>query len=257
MNNKMKGMDRYATFGMRKEWLVSFLTKQDEFWLSGELGNKQYKAMNAWLKEAGLTENNKVCVLGKKMIRTGLDQPLTWAAIWTNLAYHSTIVRWYVTKVPVGAVNTKDDLIAQIGEEYSRKTRKNAIDALVGLFRYTPLGSDMGFGVLEMAGNNVKSIEKGGWSDPDSLAVLYALYRYAEKMDGHYRFTMSELADRNEEAEGIDPMTLFGTDRYQIERILRGLAETHPDFIKVDFMRDLDSIYLNREKKSEDVFDLF
>lgn len=257
VNNKMKGMDRYATFGLRQEWLVSFFAKQDEFWLSGELGNKQYKAMNAWLKEASLTENNKVCVLGKKMIRTGLDQHLTWAAIWTNLAYHSTIVRWYVTKVPVGDVNTKNDLIMQIGEEYSRKTRKNAIDALVGLFRYTPLGSDLGFGVLEMAGNNViKSIEKAGWPEPDALAVIYALYRYAEKMDGHYRFTMSELENRHEETEGIDPMTLFGTNRHQIERILRGLAETYPELIKVDFMRDLDSIYLNRDKRSEDVFDL-
>lgn len=107
-----------------------------------------------------------------------------------------------------------------------------------------------------MAGKNTKYIQKSGWLEPDSLAVLYALYRYAEKMDGHYQFTMSELEEHNEETAGIDPMTLFGTHRDQIERILRGLSETHPDLIKVDFMRDLDSIYLNREKKSEDVFGL-
>lgn len=251
----LKGMNRYQTFGLRKDWLASFFSKDNEFWVSGNLGNRQYDAMRVWLCEAGITSNNKITLLGLKMKKVGF-QSLTWAAIWTNLAYHSTIVRWYVTKVPVGAVNTKDDLIAQLGEEYSRKTRKNAIDALVGLFRYTPLGNDLGFGVLEMAGNNVKSIEKAGWSEPDALAVIYALYRYAEKMDGHYRFTMSELENRREEIVGIDPMTLFGTNRQQIERILRGLAETYPELIKVDFMRDLDSIYLNRDKRSEDVFDL-
>jgi hypothetical protein len=83
--------------------------------------------------------------------------------------------------------------------------------------------------------------------------VLYALYCYAEKTGGHYQFTMSELRNCGGEGAGIDPMTLFGTGAATIERIIRGTAETNPDLIKVDFMRDLDSIRLNPKVRPEDV----
>ncbi|NSW92345.1 MAG: phosphoadenosine phosphosulfate reductase family protein [Firmicutes bacterium] len=254
----LRGMNRYQHFGLRQVWLEYYFDMGDDLWFTDKLGNRQVDAFRVWLKEAEITKDNKITPLGEKLSDFGSHSLLTWAVIWTNLAYNSTIVKWYVTNVGWDGVYTKDDLVDMLGDDYSKSTRKNAVTSLIELFRHTPLGADLAFGKLEMIGrsNRVKNITKTGWKQPEQLAVLYALYRYAEKQNGHYNFTFSELEQFQEGMVGVSPVVLFGTDKSEMKRLIQGLSINYPDYIRVEFSRGLDNIFLNEDHTADDVLDL-
>ena len=257
-NVTLKGMNRYNHFGLRQKWLEFYFDMQDEVWFSDKLGNRQLDALRVWLKEAGITANNKMTPLGEKLVSFGSRSLLTWAVIWINLAYNSTIARWYITKVPWGGIYSKKTLIEMLGDDYSESTRKNAITSLVELLRHSPLGNDLCFGQLEMIGrsNRVKDISKTGWSKPERIIVLYALYCYAEQQKGHYSFTFSELEQFNETTAAISPLMLFGTNKNEIKKIIQGLAINYASYLNVDFSRGLDNIFLDKERTSIEVLNL-
>ena len=263
----LKGMNRYQTFGLRMEFLEHFFEMKNECWNSKLLGNRQYDALRVWLKEAEIIEvspqsdkNGQLTPLANKLIQIGPYNPFTWAVIWTNLAYNSTLVKWYVLRVPVGETYTKPELIEMIGDDYSKSQRENAIMSLDELLRReTPLGPTLGLGVPIKTGNTYEFYKKG-WEMPDSLALLYAIYRYAEKTKGHYNLTLTEFANvrarGGEGVTGIDPVLLFGLDVSKFKDMVQALAMDHPDFIRVSFVADLDNITLFEEKSSLDVVDL-
>jgi phosphoadenosine phosphosulfate reductase len=97
------------------------------------------------------------------------------------------------------------------------------------------------------------TLYKKGWSDPEPLAVLYSLYRYAEKSERH-ELTVQELYEGASEG----PYTVFGVQREALECILRGLSVSAlgNGFIRVDLIRDLDSIFLNPARKASEVLNL-
>lgn len=263
----LKGMNRYQTFGLRMEFLEHFFEMKNECWNSKILGNRQYDALRVWLKEAELIEvspqsnkNGQLTALADKLLQIGPYNPFTWAVIWTNLSYNSTLVKWYVLRVPVGETYSKPELIEMIGDDYSRSQRENAIMSLDELLRReTPLGPTLGLGVPIKTGNTYEFYKKG-WEMPDSLALLYAIYRYAEKTNGHYNLTLTEFANirsrRGEGVIGIDPVLLFGLDPSKFKDMVQALAIDHPDFIRVSFVADLDNITLFEAKSSLDVVDL-
>lgn len=247
----MKGLDRYRGFGIRKQWLVDYLKNPQDWWTSDVLGKDQFKAMRVWLREGGLIENHQLIPLGERIRRLGADHLLTWAVIWTNLAYNSALVQWYVHHIPWRAIQTKQELIELLPSDLSRRTRENAVKALVGLFRHTPLGEEMELGRVKMKGGTVDTVTKRGWAGLHPLALLYSLYRLAENV-GRHSFTIREFYE--ERLEG--PFLLFGTGRDQLTRQLQGLSLTWPDWIRVEVIFDLDNVYLNERRKSYEVLDL-
>ena len=98
---------------------------------------------------------------------------------------------------------------------------------------------------------------KKGWSTPDGTAILYAMYRYAEKLGGHFNITLKELKNirdnRPQDFVGMDPVTIFALDEDAFKEMVRQLANDYPDFIKIAFVADLDNITLNSEKNSLDI----
>ena len=132
-----------------------------------------------------------------------------------------------------------------------------ALDEL--LRRETPLGPTLGLGIPIKKGNTYEFYKKG-WEMPDSLALLYAIYRYAEKSNGHYNLTLTEFANvRSRHGKGvsvIDPVSLFGLDASKFKDMVQALAIQYPDFIKVSFVADLDNITLYEDKSSLDIVDL-
>ena len=114
-------------------------------------------------------------------------------------------------------------------------------------------------GVPIPTGNSYRFTKKG-WSTPDGAAIIYALYRYAEKLGGHYSMTLKELKtireNRPDDFVGMDPVTIFALDEAAFKDMLRQLANDYPDFIKIAFVADLDNVTLNSEKTSLDVVDL-
>jgi len=265
-NMGLKGMNRYQHFGLRGAWLEHFFEKGNDCWSSKEYGNRQYDALKVYLKESEIIEvgtssgkSGQITVLGDKLMEIGPFHPFTWAAIWTNLAYNSTLVKWYLLNVPSNETYTKAELVDLIDDIYSVSTRNNAITSLAETFVNSPIGSTLEIGVPIPSGNTYRFTKKG-WSTPDGIAILYAMYQYAEKLGGHFNMTLKELKNirdnRQEDFFGMDPVTIFALDEDAFKEMIRQLANDYPDFIKIAFVADLDNITLNSGKTSLDVVDL-
>lgn len=258
-NNKSNSLHSYQTFGIQREWLADFL-RDPERWAGGNnLGNRQFEAMILWLKHAEIIQGEKksgwqLTTIGEQLCRIGADNPLTWAVVWTNLARNSTPVQWYVAEMPWGVSVSKKELVEKIGERYplSSSTRENAVTALVALLAKTPLGDGLGMGVKTEPGIRTGgSLYKRGWADPHPAAVLYSLYRYAERV-GRYELTVSEFYDQAPEG----PYALFGIGRDKLGQILQGWSSRGMEWIKTNLVRDLDNIFLDQSRQAYEVLHL-
>lgn len=259
----LKGMNRYQHFGLRRPWLEHYFANRESCFTMGSLGNRQYDSLKVWLRESGLlTASGKGDKSGvptelfEKIQSLGAGNPLTWAIIWTNLAYNSIIVKWYMLNAPAGEVYEKNDLIFLLGDDYSKSTRDNAVTALLETFRHSPIGTVLKQGIPIPSGNSYK-FSKQGWNTPDAVAILYALYMWAEAT-GRYTFTLSQMASArgNAEAKGVDPVSIFGINPDRFKDILQDIALQFDKYIRTTFVADLDNVQLFPEYKSIDILDL-
>jgi phosphoadenosine phosphosulfate reductase len=261
----LKGMNRYQHFGLRKAWLEHFFDYKTNCFTKNELGNRQYDSLKVWLKEAELLQvspqtgkNGTVTPLFEKLEKLGPYHPLTWAIIWSNLGYNSTIVKWYMLYVPSGEVYEKGELVYMLGDDYSESQRDNAVTALAELFRHSPIGDVLQQGIPLPAGNSFK-FNKRGWETPDDVALLYSLYKWAEKTS-RYNFTLSQMESARIEKStnyvGIDPISMFALDPSKFKDMLQTLALQYDKYIRVSFVADLDNVTLFPELSSLNVLDL-
>lgn len=257
----MKGMNPYQHFGLRQAWLEHYMNDGVKCFSMGVLGNRQYEGLKAWLKESGLLaiDKRKSLVpteLFEKMTPFGSYNPFTWAIVWANLCYNSVISRWYCLNAEVGATYEKGDLVVMIGESYSKSTRENAITALTETFRMSPIGASLKQGIPIELTRNTYSYLRDGWDYPDAVALLYALYLYAEHV-GKKSFTFTELANahNNPDARGISPHDIYGIDLKAFREQVQGLAISFPKHIRVSFVGNLDNIILENYS-SNDIIDL-
>lgn len=259
----LKGMNRYQHFGLRRPWLEHFFEYKENCFTMGQLGTRQYDSLKVWLKEAGLlTASGKGAKSGvptplfEKIEPLGAGNPMTWAVIWINLAYNSIIAKWYMLNVPAGEVYDKNELVFQLGDDYSQSTRDNAITALLETFRHSPIGSVLKQGIPIASGNSYK-FSKQGWNTPDAVAILYALYMWAEAT-GRYTFTLSQMdvARGNADAKGVDPVAIFGINPDRFKDILQDISLQFDKYIRTTFVADLDNVMLFPEISSLDVLDL-
>lgn len=255
-----QSLPSYQTFGLQESWLAEFFRSPQDWVSRNSLGNRQFDAMLLWLKHAELITSGSskrslsITDLGEKLAGRGAGDLVTWAVIWTNLARNSTPVQWYLNTIPWGATMTKAEWVAKMGETYSQSetTRRNALTALFALLTKTPLGSGLGLGEEVEPGKSAGgALYKRGWPDPDPAAILYALYRYAERT-GRYELTVRELYEGADEG----PYTLFGVRRETLEGILKGLSARGDGLIRVNIVRDLDNIFLDQSCKAVEVLDL-
>ena len=260
---ELKGMNRYQTFGFRRPWLEQFFEHKEKIFTMDKLGTRQYDALKVWLREGGLLtatgKGDKSGVptpLFDKIQPLGAGNPLTWAVIWTNLAYNSIISKWYMLNAPAGEIYEKNDLIFLLGDDYSKSTRDNAVTALLETFRHSPIGTALKQGIPIPNGNSYK-FSKQGWNTPDAVAILYALYMWAEAT-GRYTFTLGQMAAArgNAEAKGVDPVSIFGINPDRFKDILQDISLQFDKYIRTTFVADLDNVQLFPEYKSLDILDL-
>ena len=282
---KMKGMDRYFSFGIRKNWMDMFF--QDEgsadFWMSdghGFVANKKKDAFLNFVKDAGLVEYDKTLDGDKytKNIPTsfartafsiGSDSDVSWALMLCNLAYTSEF-NWFIKNIPALQQITPDQMKYMLSEVMEGDTKglgkRNIADAFKILLVKTPFGSELGLGhpdyeeKVNASGNEVitmTSFYRDSWKNPDPRVILYSLYKFAENCGDYYQFTLSRLLDHDVESYGVSPTEIFNLDRVVMEKLLNGLAINYPDFITAQFNLDLDTITLNADKTSADVLALF
>lgn len=257
----MKGMNPYQHFGLRQAWLEHYMDEGVKCFSMGVLGNRQYEGLKAWLKESGLLVTNKdkslmTTVLFEKLKPFGAYNPFTWAIIWANLCYNSVISHWYCLNSEVGATYEKGDLVVMIGESYSKSSRENAITALTETFRTSPIGAALKQGIPIELTKTTYSYLREGWDYPDGVALLYALYLYAEHV-GKKSFTFTELANAHNqsEARGISPHDIYGIDLKAFRDQVQGLAISFPKYLRVSFVGNLDNIILENYS-STDIIDL-
>lgn len=253
----MKGLNPYQHFGFRQAWLEHFINEGLDCFSKDVLGNRQYEALKVWLKESNIIAQEKnrslvITPLGKRIMELGAYNPFTWAIIWANLAYNSTISRWYCLNAEIGASYEKGDLVVMLGEVASKSSRDNAVTALNEVFKFSPIGDALKQGIQVD-----KSYLRAGWDYPDAVALLYALYLYGEKT-GHKAFTFGELVNsgKNPDAVGVSPHDIFGIDPKTFKENVQGLAIEFPKYIRVSFVANLDNIVLE-DFSSLDILDLY
>lgn len=260
----LKGLDPYHHFGMRQAWVAHFMEEGVDCFTQGVLGSIQYSALKTWLKDADMLEVIKtgsatsvtITKLGEKLTEIGPYNPFTWAIIWTNLAYNSTICRWYCYNAEVGVQYEKGDLVDLLGDQFSQANRENAITALTETLRQSPIGASIKQGLPMELTKNTYSYLRAGWDYPHAIAILYALYVYAEKT-GKRSFTFTELVNNHSKPDGagISPSVIFGLEVKAFKDALQALALSYPKYIRVSFIANLDNIILE-DYSSLDVLDL-
>lgn len=256
----LKGMNRYQTFGFRAPWLQQFFDYGTDCFTLGILGNRQYDALRVWLREAGLiSSGNKPSEVGKstelceKLKMRDAYDPFVWAVLWTNLAYTSTIIKWYMLNAEVGGQFDKTELVLMLGDDYAEKTRENAVSSLLDTLKSSPVGEGLKQGIAMEFGGKTKYL-RNGWTTPDALAILYCLYRWAEAT-GQYAFTLSRMQAMREsgDPQGMDPAAVFGLTDQQLKEILQELALHMDRYIRVSFVADLDNVSLDEKVSSMDI----
>ena len=242
----LKGMNCYQNFGFQQRFLEHFITYGTDCFTRSELGNQQYVSLKKWLTHSGIIAiSNKdravsITPLGQEICRLGPYRPLTWAIIWSNLAYNSIICRWYCLNTEIGAAYEPGDLVVLLGENYAPTTRKNAVSSLTATFRQSPIGDALKQGILIE-----KAYLRAGWDYPHAVALLYALYLYAEHT-GQRSFTFTDLVNShgNPNAKGISPADIYGIDVKAFREAVQGLAVSFPKYIRASFVANLDNIIL-------------
>jgi len=250
------GLGNYLHFGFDKTWLDYYFELEDNLWSSDRLGKPKYDALKLFLRESEITENNSLTEIGQELKRIKTNDVNCWAVILCNFAYNSSLIRWYLFNTSINTVYTQNEIIELLGDRYAYSTKKNAVTTLVRTFKSSPIGNELGTGICEIRGKTVVSITRTSWKSPDPLVILYSLYKFAERCDGHYSFTLSYLCDDTIEREGISPTRIFGLSQGDIKKTLISLSRDHSEFISIEFQKDLDNIDLCRNKTSLDVLKL-
>ena len=259
----LKGMNRYQHFGLRQEFLEHFFEYKTDCFSMKVLGTRQYDALKVWLKEAELINpTNKGQNAGAptelfyKLESLGPYNPLTWAVIWTNIAYNSIICKWYMLYTTPGEVYEKNDLIFMLGDDYSKSTRDNAVTALFETLRFSPIGNVLKQGLPISIGNSYKYARQG-WESADAIAILYSLYKWAEAT-GNYTFSLRQMisARGNDNNPGVDPGAIFGISDETLKEIFQSIALRMEKYLRVSFVMNLDNVVLSKDISSLDIIDL-
>lgn len=258
-NMSAKNIDRYKNFGFRQEWLELYFEDRANFWKNERMGSHMFLSFRVWAKESGFLDvSNNSLPIADKLIALGYNSPLVWAFIFNNLAYESSITNWFTRNCEFDEAYQVSDLQIMLGDTYSETTKKNALSALKDTLKSSPIGRLLGQGDCAMKGKVVTSITRYGWTSPEPPAILYCLYKYAEKSDHFYSFTLSDLYSENVDRIGLTPAQLYNIDRETCKQIIAALARDYSDFITVNFNKDMmEDIYLASDKTSLDVVNLF
>lgn len=258
-NMSAKNIDRYKNFGLRQEWIEIYFEEPSAFWQNERMGSHMFLGFRVWGKEAKLLEpNNSPSPITNRLIDLGSDHPLVWAYIFNNIAYESSIFSWFIHNCAFNDTIKSTDLQIMLGDIYSETTKKNALSALKDTLKSSPIGWLLGQGDCQLKGKTVVSITRYGWNNPEPLAILYSLYKYAEKSDNFYSFTLSDLFDEDSQRVGISPAKLYNLERETCKQIIESLARDYSSFIQVNFNKDMmEDIYLHSDKTSLDVVNIF
>ena len=256
---KINGLDRYRTYGLRLEWVKILFENPAKFWNNERMSPRMLLSFRHWGRDVGLLADKRNFVSNlDKLVSLGADNLKLWGMFWTNAAYNSNLIKFFVRNVEFNLTFDNFSLLCLLGNSRKVTTRRNALTALKNAFKSSPIGAELGQGICEFKGNATVSITRTAWQYPDPLVILYSLYQFATHADNIYSFTLTDLIADRDERDALSPRILFGLEKQVLRPLLQGLANDYPDFIRVNFNKNIqENIFLNRDKTSGDVVQLF
>lgn len=250
-----KSLNCYSHHAPKMDWFNQYFSFKNEFDQNHSLGSQMYSFFKRFLRDAELLDSQGFSNFAKVIDSIGLDEPKSWALMLVNLAYTPQI-NWLIKRVPMFEPYGKDYTTSLLVSDGAKESWVGDIWSSYSRILDLPFGQ-VGLGAPVREKNKMMAITRTPWSNPDSLVILYALYRFAEACGEYYQFTLTRLLDHEVESDGVSPTEIFGIDREAMVRLLNGLSINYPDFITASFNLDLDSITLNADKTSADVLALF
>lgn len=240
----------YKTFGFREEWLDEYLLDPEDFWNSNSLGPAQVDGFKAWLRDAEILDNkNNITEFGLLIKELYInDSDLTWELIWTNLAYNSFIINWFVNNIKEGRSFDKRSMIDAICQECPSaptRTVENAVAAIFQTFAYSPAGDHLG--CSEEVGKN--SYRRGSCSDVSNIGLAYSIYKFAESL-GTKSLRVSDFYDQE---TNCGPGNLFGLEKASLEKGLRSLNSESNRVLIAELSMGLQHITLREDINSINV----
>lgn len=256
-NGKMKVMSLncYSHFAPKLEWIEQFLKYENEFDDKHTLGSQMFNFFKRFLRDSELLVDNKFSSTAALVKQIGLSNLSSWGIILANAVY-SPQLNWFVNNIEFESEYSKAYTLSLLQDSGAKETWAKDIWSCFSRFASLPFAK-IGFGNGQRENNKLASLYRTPWIDSDPKVILYSLYKFAENCGGYYNFTLNRLLNHEINSDGISPTQIFGLDRDTMTRLLNGLAANYPDFISVSFTIDLNNIYLNSEKASEDVLELF
>lgn len=256
-NMSHKGMCGYNHFGIKADWIEKLLLYKRDFWDNIVMGKPMVDSCKKWFRESELCIDNEFTILLELLTKLGIDSKEFWELIYINLAKNSPLIRWYIYHCQLNESYDSDGIYSLMGEELSASSKTSALLSLKNTLSETAFSKYYGCAILEKKGKNILSIIRKGWKDPNELSILYALYKFAESIDGGwYSFSFSNLINDTEERNAISPLKIFGISEVELQKTLQILDIDYPEYINVAFKKGLDNIDLRKEKNSQDILKL-
>lgn len=244
--NQTTKISRYGTFGIQEGWVDEFLSNPDSFWNEHTLGTKQVPSFKAWLKDAEIIdEKGNLTDLGKFCCKNKEDYPsLIWEIIYVNLCYNSALLQWFINQVKTNFIITRKDLEASMLEyfngAFSVSTIKYALQALLQVFKYTPIGDE--FEQLLPQDNKSSLFLRKPYNDISIEGTAYAIYKYAS-IKGVDMCRISDFYKVNEN-QGVYKQ--FGVSKTELEKKLRSISLDPSHVLIAELNMGLDHISLKK-----------
>lgn len=251
----ISGINKYMTFGLKKEWISVLAQERTEFRSTTALGNRMVPSAITWFREAKLIQEStsikptRLLDVGEKF---GFDRRMFWDLIWMGLVNVSPLMKWYVCNNTIGEKGTQDaigdKLLASVA---SSSVRKGALQSLCSTLKDSPLGNDVSPVVLlENNGRRVVSLKRVAHS-VEPLVILYSFYIMSQA-SGRSSFTISEMMTGDFDSSYVSPLAAFGMPVDEFQAQCAGLAEKYPAFLACSFTHGLDEIRIFPESKGLD-----
>ena len=239
----------FYTFGLKEEWLTNFLNEGISFVNSHSLGPKQKEALVNYLKKIELLKHNETTEFFN-LIKSiyNANFLLTWSFIWVNLYINSELFAWW-GKTPLGECKRNEILEKMIQDAgIHNKSIDSGLNSILSTFEYTPIGSDLKIGIVARNGRE-RSVKKEGGFLFDPYAILYAIYKLAERT-GKHEFTIEEL---RKDQYGPQKMLVINDD-YIRKKLL---AIEGNELLDIELTDDMFLVKLNSQKSQMDVLRLY
>ena len=168
-----------------------------------------------------------------------------------NLVVSNVQIRWFVENFPLEETLTRSEVEVKLLSTGLSKSSARKVMRSFKQLSGTAFGTILKFGKATYTGNQLTTLTRTKTKVTDGRAILYSLYKMAERR-GERQFTLTSLLEITE-----SPAKIFGLTSDELEQFLNGSSANFPEFLDATFTHDLEKISLAPDKDSKDVLKLF